>query len=221
MPPLKASETCEVIHPGCLSVDRPPRAEYTPRWVSAVISSNDFRAGVHFLLDGEMYVVIASDHVKVGRGPAYVKAKIRNTKTGATTERTFRAGERVPLVYLERKTMQYLYTTGDEFIMMDKSTYEQLSLPRALLGEAVRFLTENMDVTVVFHEETPIGVEMPNAVDLRVVDTAPGFRGDTVSGGSKPATLETGAVVQVPLFVMAGEVVRIDTRTGTYLERVR
>lgn len=186
-----------------------------------MISSNDFRPGVHFLLDGEMYVVIASDHVKVGRGPAYVKAKIRNTKTGATTERTFRAGERVPLVYLERKTMQYLYTTGDEFIMMDKSTYEQLSLPRTLLGEAVRFLTENMDVTVVFHEETPIGVEMPNAVDLRVVDTAPGFRGDTVSGGSKPATLETGAVVQVPLFVMAGEVVRIDTRTGTYLERVR
>ena len=173
------------------------------------------------MLDGEMYVVIASDHVKVGRGPAYVKAKIRNTKTGATTERTFRAGERVPLVYLERKTMQYLYTTGDEFVMMDKSTYEQLPLPRALVGNAVRFLAENLDVTVVFHEDTAIGVELPNSVDLRVVDTAPGFRGDTVSGGSKPATLETGTVVQVPLFVMAGELIRVDTRTGTYLERVR
>ncbi len=168
-----------------------------------------------------MYVIIASDHVKVGRGPAYVKAKIRNTKTGATTERTFRAGERVPHAYLERKTMQYLYTTGDEFVMMDKSTYEQLPLPRALVGDAVGFLAENLDVTVVFHEDTPIGVELPNSVDLRIVDTAPGFRGDTVSGGTKPATLETGTVVQVPLFVMAGEVIRVDTRTGTYLERVR
>jgi elongation factor P len=187
----------------------------------AMISSNDFRPGVHVLLDGEMYVIIASEHVKVGRGPAYVKAKIRNTKTGATTERTFRTAERVPLVHLERKTMQYLYTTGDEFIMMDKSTYEQLPLPRTLLGDAVRFFTENMDVTVVFHEETPVGVELPNSVDLRVVETVPGFRGDTVSGGTKPATLETGAVVQVPLFVATGEVVRIDTRTGAYLERVR
>ncbi len=186
-----------------------------------MISSNDFRPGVHVLLDGEMYVIIASDHVKVGRGPAYVKAKIRNTKTGATTERTFRAGERVPHVFLERKTMQYLYTTGEEFIMMDKTSFEQLPLPRALLGDAVRFLAENLDVTVVFHEDVPIGVEMPTSVDLRIVETAPGFRGDTVSGGSKPATLQTGAVVQVPLFVMVGEVVRIDTRTGTYIERVR
>lgn len=187
----------------------------------AVISSNDFRPGVHVLLDGELYAIIASDHVKVGRGPAYVKAKIRSVKTGSTVERTFRAGERVPLVYLERKTMQYLYSTGDEYVMMDKTTYEQLPLPRALIGEGVRFLRENMDVTVVFHEDTPIGVELPNSVDLRVTDTAPGFRGDTVSGGTKPATLETGTVVQVPLFVTPGETVRIDTRTGAYLERVR
>jgi elongation factor P len=173
------------------------------------------------LLDGEMFVIVAAEHVKVGRGPAYVKAKIRNAKTGATTERTFRTAERVPLVYLERKTMQYLYTTGDEFVMMDKTTFEQLPIPRAMLGDAVQFLTENLDVTVVFRDETPIGVELPTAVDLRIVDTPPGFRGDTVSGGTKPATLETGAVVQVPLFVMAGEVVRVDTRTGTYLERVR
>jgi elongation factor P len=186
-----------------------------------VISSNDFRPGVHVLLDGEMYAIIASDHVKVGRGPAYVKAKIRSVKTGATIERTFRAGERVPHVYLERKTVQYLYSTGDEYVVMDKATYEQMPLPRALLGDAVRFLRENMDVTLVSHEETPIGVELPNSVDLRVTETAPGFRGDTVSGGTKPATLETGAVVQVPLFVMTGETVRIDTRTGSYLERVR
>ncbi|HKV44400.1 MAG TPA: elongation factor P [bacterium] len=186
-----------------------------------MISSNDFRPGVHFLLDGEMYVIIASDHVKVGRGPAYVKAKIKNVKTGATTERTFRTAERVPLVYLERKTMQYLYTTGDEYVMMDKTNYEQLHLPAALLGDATRFLRENMDVTVVFHEQTPLGIELPNSVDLKIVETVPGFRGDTVSGGTKPATLETGTVVQVPLFVTAGEIVRIDTRSGNYIERVR
>ena len=186
-----------------------------------MISSNDFRPGVHVLLDGEVYVIVASEHSKVAMRHGLVRAKVRNTKTGSTTERTFRGGERVPLVHLERKTMQYLYTTGEEYIVMDKTTFEQLPLPRALLGDAVRFLTENMDVTVVFHDGTPIGVELPTAVDLRVTETAPGFRGDTVSGGSKPATLETGAVVQVPLFVTAGEVVRIDTRTGTYLERVR
>jgi elongation factor P len=186
-----------------------------------VISSNDLRPGVHVLLDGEVYVIVAADHLKLAMRHGLVRAKVRNTKTGATTERTFRGGERVPLVHLERKTMQYLYNTGDEYIVMDKATFEQLPLPRALLGDAVRFLTENMDVTVVFHEETPIGVELPNAVDLRVIETAPGFRGDTVTGGSKPATLETGAVVQVPLFVTSGEVVRIDTRTGAYLERVR
>jgi elongation factor P len=186
-----------------------------------VISSNDFRPGVHVLLDGDLYAIVESQHVKVGRGPAYVKAKVRNAKTGATTERLFRAGERVPLVYLEKKTMQYLYSDGDHYVVMDQTTYEQLPLPKALFGDAVRFLRENLDVTVIFHDDTPIGVELPNAVDLRIVETAPCVRGDTVSGGSKPATLETGAVIQVPLFVEAGEVVRVDTRTGTYLERVR
>ncbi len=186
-----------------------------------MISSNDFRPGVHILLDGDLYAVLESQHVKVGRGPAYVKAKVRNVKTGSITERTFRAAERVPLVYLEKKTMQYLYATGDEYVVMDKDTYEQLPLRRALFGDAVRFLRENMDVTVIFHGDVPIGVELPTSVDLRIAETAPGVRGDTVSGGSKPATLETGAVVQVPLFVEAGEVIRVDTRTGVYLERVR
>lgn len=186
-----------------------------------MISSNDLRSGVHFLLDGELYVVVQQEHVKVGRGPAYVKAKIRNTKTGATTERMFRTGERVPLVYLDKRAMQYLYGADDQYVVMDKTNFEQTSLPAALFGDAVRFLKENMDVTVVFHEDTPIGAELPTAVDLRIVETAPGLRGDTVSGGSKPATLETGAVVQIPLFVETGETIRVDTRTGTYLERVR
>ncbi|HEX4836042.1 MAG TPA: elongation factor P [bacterium] len=186
-----------------------------------MISSNDFRPGVHVILDGELYAIVDSQHVKVGRGPAYVKAKVRNTKTGATTERLFRAGERVPLVHLEKKTMQYLYSDGEHYVVMDQTTYEQQALPKALFGDAVRFLRENLDVTVIFHDDTPIGVELPTAVALRVTETAPGVRGDTVSGGSKPATLETGAVVHVPLFVETGEVIRVDTRTGTYLERVR
>jgi elongation factor P len=186
-----------------------------------VISSNDFRPGVHVLLDGDLYAIVESQHVKVGRGPAYVKAKVRNTKTGSITERTFRAGERVPLVYLERRTMQYLYGTGGEYVVMDKTSYEQLSLGRGLFGDAVRFLRENIDVTVVFHGDTPIAVELPTTVDLKIVETAPGVRGDTVSGGSKPATLETGAVVQVPLFVETGETIRVDTRSGAYVERVR
>jgi elongation factor P len=186
-----------------------------------VISSNDFRSGVHVLLDGSLYEIIESKHVKVGRGPAYVKAKVRNAKTGTITERMFRTGERVPLVHLEKKTMQYLYTDSSTYVVMDHNTYEQLSLPRDLFGDAVRFLRENMDVTVIFHEDTPIGVELPTSVDLRITEAPPGVRGDTVSGGSKPATLETGAIIQVPLFVEAGEVVRVDTRTGTYLERVR
>ncbi|HYM68495.1 MAG TPA: elongation factor P [bacterium] len=186
-----------------------------------MISSNDFRPGVHVLLDGDLYAIVESQHVKVGRGPAYVKAKVRNTKTGSTTERTFRAGERVPLVYLEKKTMQYLYGTGDEYVVMDKTTYEQMSLSPALFGDAVRFLRENMDVTVTFHDDTPISAELPNSVDLRIVETAPGIRGDTVSGATKPATLETGAVVQIPLFVETGETVRVDTRSGSYIERVR
>src|SRR5438445_10615168 len=116
-----------------------------------------------------------------------VRAKVRNTKTGSTTERTFRGGERVPLVHLERKTMQYLYTTGEEYIVMDKTTFEQLPLPRALLGDAVRFLAEHLDVTVVFHHGAPIGGELPTAVDLRVTDTAPGSRGDTATGGGTTA----------------------------------
>lgn len=184
-----------------------------------MISSNDFRPGVHVLLDGDLYAIVESQHVKVGRGPAYVKAKVRNTKTGSITERTFRAGERVPLVYLEKRTMQYLYSTGDEYVVMDKNSYEQLTLGRGLFGDAVRFLRENLDVTVVFHGDTPIAAELPNSVDLKIVETAPGVRGDTVSGGNKPATLETGARIQVPLFINIGDVVRVDTRTGEYVSR--
>jgi elongation factor P len=186
-----------------------------------MISTNDFRTGVVVQLDGDLYAVVQSQHVKRGRGSAYVRAKVRNLKTGAITERTFNAGERVPLVYLERKTMQYLYHQGGQYVVMDNETYEQLSLTDDLLGDAVHYLRDNTDVTVVFYEDRPIAVELPNAVELAVVETPPSVKGDTVSGSSKPATLETGLAVQVPFFVNVGDRVRVDTRTGAYLERVK
>ena len=186
-----------------------------------MISTNDFRTGVVVQLDGDLYAVVQSQHVKRGRGSAYVRAKVRNLKTGAITERTFNAGERVPLVYLERKTMQYLYHQGEQYIVMDNETYEQLSLGDDLLGDAVHYLRDNTDVTVVFYEERPIAVELPNAVELAVVETSPSLKGDTVSGSSKPATLETGLSVQVPFFVNVGDRIRVDTRSGDYLERVK
>lgn len=184
-----------------------------------MISSNDFRPGVVVTLDGELYAIVASQHVKRGRGSAYVRARVRNLKTGAITERTFNAGERVPHAFLERREMQYLYHQDTEYVFMDQRSFEQVGLNTDLLGDATRFLKDNTVVTVVYYEDRPIAVELPNAVELAVVETAPGIRGDTASGGSKPARLETGAVVQVPLFVLEGDVIRVDTRTGEYLER--
>lgn len=186
-----------------------------------MIATGDFRPGVIIELSGDLYAVIATHHHKRAQRQAFVRAKLRNLRTGAVLERNFTSDERVPQVYLDRAPMQYLYAQGDEFVMMDSKTYEQLPLPRALLGEAVAYLKENTDVTVVFYEGQPIAVELPNAVDLEVVETAPGFRGDTAAGSSKPARLETGATVQVPFFVAVGDRVRVDTRTGEYLERVK
>ncbi len=184
-----------------------------------MISSNDFRPGVAVTLEGDLYVIVASQHVKRGRGSAYVRAKVRNLKSGAITDRTFNAGERVPHAFLERREMQYLYHQEDEFVFMDQRSYEQASLRDDLLGDATRYLKDNTVVTVVYYEDRPIAVELPNSVDLIVAETAPGIRGDTAAGGSKPARLETGVVVQVPLFVQVGDAIRVDTRTGEYLER--
>jgi len=186
-----------------------------------MIASGDFRPGVIIQLDGDLYAVVDTHHHKRAQRQAFVRAKLRNLKTGAVLERNFASDDRVPQVSLDRKPMQYLYHHGDEYVMMDQSTYEQLSLPAALIGDAAGYLKENTDVVVVFYEGRPIAVELPNAVELKVVDTAPGVRGGTVSGGTKPATLETGLTVHVPFFVSVGDTVRIDTRTGQYLERVK
>ncbi len=186
-----------------------------------MISSNDFRPGVVIQLDGDLYVVVDTHHHKRAQRQAFVRARLRNLKTGAILERNFASDDRVAQVSLDRKPMQYLYRHGDEYVMMDHETFEQLSLPADLLGDGADYLQENTDVTVVFYEERPIAVELPNAVELAVVETAPGVRGDTVSGGSKPARLQTGVIVQVPLFVSPGDRIRVDTRTGAYLERVK
>jgi len=185
-----------------------------------MISTNDFRTGVKIEVDGELYAVVEFQHVKPGKGAAFVRTKLRNLRTGAVIERTFRAGEKVPQVRVERREMQYLYSMGYQFFFMDTGTYEQIQLDRSQLGDATLYMKENCAVYVLMHEGTPIGVELPNFVELEVVETEPGVKGDTAAGGTKPARLETGAVVKVPLFVEVGDVIRVDTRTHQYLERV-
>ncbi|NPV28524.1 MAG: elongation factor P [Firmicutes bacterium] len=185
-----------------------------------MISTNDFRTGLTIEVDGEVYSVVDFQHVKPGKGSAFVRSKLKNLRTGAVIERTFRAGEKVPRAHLERKEMQYLYREGDSFVFMDNETYDQVSLNEDQLGDNVKYLKENMNIYLLIHAGNLIGIELPYFVDLEVVATDPGIRGDTATGGTKPATLETGLVIQVPLFVEVGDIVRVDTRTGEYLERV-
>jgi len=184
-----------------------------------VISVNDLRTGLTIEFEGTLYSVVEFMHVKPGKGAAFVRTKLKNLETGAVLERNFRAGERVNRAHIENKEMQYLYNTGDEYFFMDERTYEQVALGKDLLDDAVLFLKDNMTISVQFYQGRAIGVELPTFVELTVTQTDPGFKGDTATGGSKPATLETGLVVQVPLFVDQGEVIRVDTRTKEYLSR--
>ena len=184
-----------------------------------VISSNDFRNGVTIEIDGQVFSVIEFQHVKPGKGSAFVRTKLRNVKTGAVVERTFNAGEKMPRAHIERHEMQYLYANGDEYSFMDTETFEQVSLTATELGDALHFLKENMNIALLQFQGTTIGVDLPNSVELEVVETDPGLRGDTATGGTKPAKLETGYVVRVPLFIENGDKLIIDTRSGEYLSR--
>lgn len=184
-----------------------------------MISSNDFRPGTTIEYDGAIFRVIEFMHVKPGKGAAFVRTKLKNVKTGAVKEQTFRAGEKVPRARIETREMQYLYSEGDLFTYMDTETYEQIQIPRTLLEYELNFLKENMNCYVVLHEGAAIGVELPNTVELQVVQTDPGIRGDTATGGSKPATMDTGYVLQVPLFINEGDRLLIDTRSGNYISR--
>lgn len=185
-----------------------------------MISTNDFRTGLTIDLDGEAYQVIDFQHVKPGKGSPFVRSKLKNLRTGAVIEKTFNAGEKIPRAHVERREVQYLYTDGGTYYFMDMENYDQVPLTSEQLGEATNFLKENMTLHIVMYQGRSIGVDLPNYVELKVVDTTPGIRGDTATGGTKPATLETGYVVQVPLFVNVGDVLQIDTRTGLYLKRV-
>ncbi len=184
-----------------------------------MISSNDFRPGVTIEIDGMVWQVVEFQHVKPGKGAAFVRAKLKNLQTGSVVERTFNAGEKVPNAQVERKPMQYLYGEDGSYYFMDVETYDQIMLTKEQLGSALNFIKEEMEITVLFFNGTVIGVDIPNSVELKVVETEPGIRGDTATGGVKPAKLETGYVVKVPLFINEGDVLRIDTRSGAYLER--
>ncbi|MFD3004820.1 elongation factor P [Thermus tengchongensis] len=183
-----------------------------------MISVTDLRPGTKVKMEGGLWECVEYQHQKIGRGGAKVVAKFKNLETGATIERTFNSGEKLEDIYVETRELQYLYQEGDDLVFMDLETYEQFHLSKDQV-EAARFLKEGMTVLGDMYEGRPLKITPPTVVELKVVDTPPGVRGDTVSGGSKPATLETGAVVQVPLFVEPGEVIKVDTRTGQYVGR--
>lgn len=184
-----------------------------------MISSNDFRNGVTIEYDGQVWQVLEFQHVKPGKGSAFVRTKMKNLLTGSTVERTFNAGERVAAAKVERREMQYLYESSGEYTFMDTESFEQIGLSADQVGDGVKYLKENMTCYIVLYREAPISVELPNSVELAVTETDPGLRGDTASGGNKPATTETGAVVKVPLFIETGDRILVDTRTGQYLGR--
>jgi elongation factor P len=185
-----------------------------------VITVGELRRGVGIELDGQIYSVLDYQHIKMGRGGAQVRLKLRDLRSGAIFDRTFSAQEKFARIRVDRRPVQYLYSDGDFYHFMDQQTYEQRSLTREVLGDAVNYLKDGMHLELAYYGEEPIGVELPLNVELRVVQTDPGFRGDTATGGTKPARTETGLVVQVPLFVNTGDVIRIDTRNGGYIERV-
>lgn len=184
-----------------------------------MISSNDFRTGMTIELDGDVFSIVDFQHVKPGKGSAFVRTKLKNVKTGGVVEKTFNAGEKVPRAHVDRREMQYLYNDGEAYNFMDTESFEQFTLTKEQLGDGVKYLKDNMNIGVMTFQGKTIGIDLPNFVELKVIDTPPGIKGDTASGGTKPATVETGAVVQVPFFVEVGDVLQIDTRTGAYLKR--
>ena len=185
-----------------------------------MISVNDFRTGLTIELDGQVFSVVDFQHVKPGKGAAFVRSKLKNVKTGGVVEKTFNAGEKVSKALVDHREMQYLYNDGEDYIVMDMESYDQIGLTATQLGDGTKFLKENMIIGVAMYNGSPIGVDLPTFVELEVIETAPGIKGDTASGGTKPAILETGASVQVPFFVNVGDVLQIDTRNGSYMKRV-
>ena len=184
-----------------------------------MITAGDFRNGVTFEMDGNVYSIIEFQHVKPGKGAASVRTKIRNVISGAVTEKTFNPNDKYPTAYIERKDMQYVYADGSLYYFMDMETFDQIPINESILGDNFKFVKEEMMCKVLSYKGNVFGVEPPNFVELQVTKTDPGFKGDTATNATKPATLETGAEIKVPLFINEGEMIRIDTRTGEYMER--
>ncbi len=184
-----------------------------------MISVNDLKTGLTLQLDNGLWSVVEFLHVKPGKGAAFVRSKLKNVETGQVVEKTFRAGEKVAKAMLDRREMQYLYKEGKEYVMMDNESYEQMQIPEDQIGDGIKYLKENMIVQVLMHDGRIIGIDIPAHVELEVVDTPPAEKGNTAQGGTKPAKLETGAVVNVPFFIQNGDVIRVDTRSNEYLDR--
>ncbi len=185
-----------------------------------MISVNDLKTGLTLDIDNGLWSVVEFLHVKPGKGAAFVRTKLKNVETGQVVEKTFRAGEKVAKAMLDRREMQYLYKEGSDLVMMDLESYEQMSVPIDRIGDGIKYLKEDMTVQILLHDSKIIGIDLPNFVELEVIDTPPAEKGNTAQGGSKPATLEGGAVVNVPFFIQVGDKLRIDTRTNEYLDRV-
>ena len=186
----------------------------------ASYDTSDIRKGLKFMMDGAPYTVIEFQFVKPGKGAAFTRTKMKNLLTGAVLERNFRSGEKLEEANVEIKTMQYLYREAESFVFMDTTSYDQVAIPESTIGDDKDFMPENINVEVLFFENRAVGVTLPNFIEQKITETEPGFRGDTSTNTTKPAKIGTGATVQVPLFINAGDVIKIDTRTGDYLERV-
>ena len=186
----------------------------------AFVTAGDFRKGITFQVGNNIFIIVDFQHVKPGKGAAFVRTKIKNIITGAVLERTFNPVDKFELAHIERKEMQYLYNDGELYYFMDQDTYEQIPIMKDLLGDTLNFIKENMTANIAFFNGSPISVEAPNFVELEITFCEPGVKGDTATGGSKPATLETGYIIQVPFFVNQGDTIRVDTRTGEYMSRV-
>lgn len=185
-----------------------------------MISVTELRNGTVFETDGQLWQVVSYEHIKMGRGSANIKVKVRSIKTGTTTEKSFISGARVQDAMVEKRQAQYLYRDKDMFVFMENTTFSQVELPEAVLGQQVKFLTDGMDITVLFHGDQAVAVELPRHITFTVSETGPGVRGDSVSNVYKSATLENGMEIQVPMFVKSGDKVKVDTKTGQYVERV-
>ncbi len=185
-----------------------------------MISTGDLRRGVVIESDGQLFQVMEYQHLKLGRGSAQVRMKMRNIRTGAIVERTVQAGEKWPRVHLQQREAQFLYEEGGNYFFMDQQSFEQIALSRDKLGDAAFYMIDSVQVEILMNGDEAIGVDLPVNVEMRIKQTEPGLKGDTATGGTKPARIETGLTVNVPLFVNQGEVIRVDTRTGTYIERV-